>query len=132
METKEKSSEATSNKPENNTKDEDKMFNTVFVPTSLFINRMTKTPKTFCNKYQRRKPRPFVERIGDWMCKKCRNLNFAFRNKCNRCGLPKSEVMETENEFEKTQESYTKNKFKKTECHEEDADRIYGEILEKN
>lgn len=128
MENKEKSGEATSNKEETNTKDEDKMLNTVFVPTSLFINPMTKTTKNF-NKYQRRKPRPFVERIGDWICKKCRNLNFAFRNKCNRCGLPKSEVMETENECEKNQ-GYYKNKFKK--CNDVEDDKNVGEIPEKN
>ena len=31
----------------------------------------------------------FEIRAGDWTCNKCNNLNFSFRNKCNRCGLPK-------------------------------------------
>jgi hypothetical protein len=31
----------------------------------------------------------FEVRAGDWTCSKCNNLNFSFRNKCNRCGLPK-------------------------------------------
>ena len=31
----------------------------------------------------------FKIRFGDWICPKCDNLNFSFRNKCNRCGLPK-------------------------------------------
>jgi hypothetical protein len=31
----------------------------------------------------------FSERIGDWTCFSCKNLNFAFRNVCNRCQLPK-------------------------------------------
>ena len=31
----------------------------------------------------------FEIRAGDWTCSKCNNLNFSFRNKCNRCGLPK-------------------------------------------
>lgn len=31
-------------------------------------------------------------RLGDWACKKCNNLNFAFRDKCNRCGLSKEDV----------------------------------------
>jgi len=31
----------------------------------------------------------FEVRAGDWTCGKCNNLNFSFRNKCNRCGLPK-------------------------------------------
>ena len=26
-------------------------------------------------------------RIGDWICLYCKNLNFSFRIKCNRCGL---------------------------------------------
>jgi len=33
--------------------------------------------------------RHFEVRAGDWTCNKCTNLNFSFRNKCNRCGLPK-------------------------------------------
>ena len=36
-------------------------------------------------------PKPFVEREGDWICVKCKNLNFAFRIQCNRCHLTKSE-----------------------------------------
>lgn len=31
----------------------------------------------------------FVYRTGDWTCNQCYNLNFGFRNKCNRCGIPK-------------------------------------------
>ena len=31
----------------------------------------------------------FEIRVGDWTCSKCANLNFSFRNKCNRCGIPK-------------------------------------------
>ena len=33
----------------------------------------------------------FSERVGDWICFKCKNLNFAFRNVCNRCQIPKEE-----------------------------------------
>ena len=36
-----------------------------------------------------RKKKPLIEREGDWLCTKCRNLNFAFRQSCNRCKLPK-------------------------------------------
>ena len=31
----------------------------------------------------------FEVRDGDWRCNQCNNLNFSFRNKCNRCNLPK-------------------------------------------
>lgn len=27
------------------------------------------------------------ERDGDWVCFKCKNLNFSFRNTCNKCNL---------------------------------------------
>ena len=39
----------------------------------------------------KKKKQPFVEREGDWICVQCKNLNFAFRNNCNRCGLTKNE-----------------------------------------
>jgi hypothetical protein len=29
------------------------------------------------------------ERAGDWICLSCRNINFAFRQQCNRCKLDK-------------------------------------------
>ena len=35
------------------------------------------------------KKKKFIERIGDWMCSKCKNLNFAFRETCNRCNTNK-------------------------------------------
>ena len=31
----------------------------------------------------------FVIRPGDWICLYCNNLNFSFRNSCNRCRLSK-------------------------------------------
>jgi hypothetical protein len=68
------------------------MLPTVFVPTSLIINPIIKTPKNiYNNKYQKKKQKPFAERTGDWICKKCKNLNFAFRQECNRCQFPKKE-----------------------------------------
>ena len=33
--------------------------------------------------------KPFEIREGDWTCEFCYNLNFAFRTRCNRCGLVK-------------------------------------------
>jgi hypothetical protein len=37
------------------------------------------------------------ERHGDWICPYCENLNFAFRNKCNRCGLSKGHSEQNNN-----------------------------------
>lgn len=75
-------------------KDKDKIISAVFIPTNIFINPMAKTPKNFYNKFQGKKMRPFTERAGDWICKNCKNLNFAFRTECNRCKLPKKEAAE--------------------------------------
>jgi len=33
----------------------------------------------------------FVERQGDWICMRCKNLNFSFRIVCNRCKISKVE-----------------------------------------
>jgi len=33
----------------------------------------------------------FVERQGDWICARCKNLNFSFRIVCNRCKISKAE-----------------------------------------
>jgi hypothetical protein len=41
-----------------------------------------------------RKKKPLIEREGDWLCTKCRNLNFAFRQSCNRCKLPKPQIQQ--------------------------------------
>jgi hypothetical protein len=68
------------------------------------MNKMTKC--IYNNKFHYRKMRPFKERSGDWICQNCRNLNFAFRNECNRCKLPKKESME----IQKSKEVTNKNK----------------------
>ena len=47
----------------------------------------------------------FEVRAGDWTCSKCNNLNFSFRNKCNRCGLPK----ELNNRYELNPEILNQN-----------------------
>jgi ribosomal protein S27AE len=41
------------------------------------------------NEYQKKKP--FIERVGDWTCFNCHNLNFSFRTNCNRCHITKKE-----------------------------------------
>lgn len=56
------------------------------ITTPIFFNKMS----NYCyNKVYKKKNKPFIEREGDWVCKNCKNLNFAFRLECNRCKLPK-------------------------------------------
>ena len=77
------------------------------MPTSLIINPIIKTPKNiYNNKYPKKKQKPFTERTGDWICKKCKNLNFAFRQECNRCKLPRKEAeIEEKKEEEEKEEN---------------------------
>lgn len=34
--------------------------------------------------------RPYKEKTGDWVCLGCKNLNFAFRQQCNKCHKTKA------------------------------------------
>ena len=43
------------------------------------------------DKKKKKKKQEFVEREGDWSCYRCKNINFSFRNKCNKCQLSKDE-----------------------------------------
>ena len=42
-------------------------------------------------KKKKKKNKEFVEREGDWSCYRCKNINFAFRHKCNKCEMTKDE-----------------------------------------
>ena len=90
------------------------MLPTVFVPTSVIINPIIKPPKNFYNKYPKKKQKPFMERTGDWICKKCKNLNFAFRQECNRCKFPKKEENENENNEKKEDNNKENNEIDDT------------------
>ena len=94
------------NKKENN-EEENKTFQTVFVRGPIFFNPMIKPQKGFYGKYPKKKARPFIERSGDWICKNCKNLNFAFRNECNRCKIPKKDCVEI---IKNKEESQIENK----------------------
>ena len=75
----------------------------VFIPTKLRNaeqnNKQNNNKKETLNngknkfdngKKNKQKNKKFFEvREGDWRCSNCNNLNFSFRNKCNRCSLPK-------------------------------------------
>lgn len=47
------------------------------------VSKKVKVPK------QKSKKEMPEERAGDWTCRKCKNLNFGFRDRCNRCNLKK-------------------------------------------
>ena len=68
------------NEQENN---ETKMM---MITTPIFFNKIQNYG---FNKENKKKNKPFIEREGDWICKICKNLNFAFRLECNRCKVPK-------------------------------------------
>lgn len=36
-----------------------------------------------------------MERVGDWVCLECNNLNFGFRDICNRCDMNRVDVGKT-------------------------------------
>lgn len=68
--------------------------------SNLFSNELSMSPNKYSHshspkpkkgEHDKKKKKPFVEREGDWICFKCKNLNFAFRTNCNRCHLTKSE-----------------------------------------
>ena len=44
-----------------------------------------------CQNIKNKKKKCFVMKKGDWICYNCKNLNFAFRVKCNKCELNKEE-----------------------------------------
>ena len=59
---------------------------------SLLINANGFSENKIKKKKEKKKKRiNFVKREGDWICYKCKNLNFAFRSMCNKCKLPKEE-----------------------------------------
>lgn len=48
------------------------------------MNRIEPTPKEK-KSLNKTKKKSLKERDGDWTCYYCQNLNYAFRQKCNRC-----------------------------------------------
>lgn len=47
--------------------------------------------KSNINKKKEKKKKNFIQKEGDWVCYDCKNINFSFRNKCNRCKLLKED-----------------------------------------
>lgn len=50
--------------------------------------------KNELNQFMMGVKKPNTQREGDWVCLQCKNLNFAFRNSCNKCGNSKSEYIQ--------------------------------------
>lgn len=84
--------------PMENTSDNENTINSSNNPSDISPNLSNKANSADSKK----KKKPFVERVGDWVCIKCKNLNFSFRVVCNRCQLTKVES-------EKLFEQYMKN-----------------------
>ncbi len=53
----------------------------------LLEKKITYNNKKGNIKKNKKKKKDFIERIGDWCCYRCKNLNFSFRDYCNRCLL---------------------------------------------
>ena len=68
-----------------------KILSSVFINSNNYLLN-AKADKLKKNKGDKKKKKnTFVKRKGDWICYKCKNLNFAFRNFCNKCKLSKEE-----------------------------------------
>ena len=64
-----------------------------FSPNKVNIKPISFSPVSKINKVsvkgKKKNKKTFVERDGDWTCFYCKNLNFSFRKKCNRCKASK-------------------------------------------
>lgn len=72
-------------------------------------NKFGQIPLQFYNyqrinvdKKKKKKKQEFVEREGDWSCYRCKNINFSFREICNKCQFSK---VESEKKFKEVGEA---------------------------
>ena len=57
----------------------------------MLNNKINENQQKIKETNNNKKKKNFSERAGDWVCFKCKNLNFSFRNNCNRCQLTKND-----------------------------------------
>ena len=55
--------------------------------------KIIKKQKKETIKKEKTTKKSFVEKTGDWICPNCTNINFAFRQSCNRCQLSKQKPL---------------------------------------
>jgi len=51
--------------------------------------------KTLRSKGKSKKGNNHLEKVGDWFCKYCKNVNFSFRHTCNKCKQERAGVGST-------------------------------------
>ena len=98
-------------------KNEDKNHETFIKPERktligkpIFFNYNMNLPNIniYYNKMNIKKKTTLIQREGDWISEKCKNLNFKFRVECNLCKTPK----EPKNKEEQIIENKKKRKFR--------------------
>ena len=80
-------------------------FNNVSFYINSMGNKFDQIPMNYLkynnclkNNKKKKKKKEFVEREGDWSCYRCKNINFSFRNICNKCHFSKEESEKKFNE----------------------------------
>ena len=105
------------------TKHQENLEPTMMIGTPIFFSNI---PKYCYNKIYKRKPKPFTEREGDWICNCCKNLNFAFRVECNRCKLPKGADANANNNKENNQEQKPYQRNQRYNKHKKNYNGYYN------
>ena len=58
--------------------------------SNMFYDKMNNcNPKNKYKNFRKKKCNFFIRRRGDWLCEVCGNLNFGYRENCNRCNAAK-------------------------------------------
>jgi len=85
----------TPNNQANNINKEDKIQNGFF--SGRFNKYNLKSYNKFKSNYDYKRYKIIKDKKRDWVCQLCLNLNYSFRNECNRCKLPKETCIQNIN-----------------------------------